>query len=87
MPTGGHHEIELMMATWTPGSYLIREYERHVENVAATREVQRGTSGGEDGKESLGGHDGWRCDRGCHVAGVQAGKCPYGPTGSKLTMR
>ena len=25
-----------MMAVWTPGSYLIREYERHVENVAAT---------------------------------------------------
>jgi predicted metalloprotease with PDZ domain len=24
------------MATWTPGSYLIREYERHVEAVAAT---------------------------------------------------
>ena len=24
-----------MMAVWTPGSYLIREYERHVENVAA----------------------------------------------------
>ena len=25
-----------MMAVWTPGSYLIREYERHVENIAAT---------------------------------------------------
>ena len=25
-----------MMAVWTPGSYLIREYERHVEHVAAT---------------------------------------------------
>jgi predicted metalloprotease with PDZ domain len=36
VPTSGQHEIELMMATWTPGSYLIREYERHVENVAAT---------------------------------------------------
>ena len=23
------------MATWTPGSYLIREYERHVEAVTA----------------------------------------------------
>jgi len=35
VPTSGQDEIELMMATWTPGSYLIREYERHVENVAA----------------------------------------------------
>ena len=25
----------LMMATWTPGSYLIREYARHVEAVRA----------------------------------------------------
>jgi predicted metalloprotease with PDZ domain len=35
IPTGGRAEVELMMAVWTPGSYLIREYERHVENVAA----------------------------------------------------
>jgi len=36
VPTSGQREVELMMAVWTPGSYLIREYERHVENVAAT---------------------------------------------------
>jgi predicted metalloprotease with PDZ domain len=36
VPTSGQLEVELMMAVWTPGSYLIREYERHVENVAAT---------------------------------------------------
>jgi predicted metalloprotease with PDZ domain len=33
VPTSGRREVELMMAVWTPGSYLIREYERHVENV------------------------------------------------------
>ena len=27
----GQPAIELMMAVWTPGSYLVREYERHVE--------------------------------------------------------
>jgi predicted metalloprotease with PDZ domain len=27
--------VELMMAVWTPGSYLVREYARHVESVAA----------------------------------------------------
>jgi predicted metalloprotease with PDZ domain len=32
----GQPAIELMMAVWTPGSYLVREYERHVEGVAAT---------------------------------------------------
>ncbi len=31
----GQPSIELMMAVWTPGSYLVREYERHVEQVAA----------------------------------------------------
>jgi predicted metalloprotease with PDZ domain len=35
IPTGGRADVEVYMATWTPGSYLIREYERHVENVSA----------------------------------------------------
>jgi predicted metalloprotease with PDZ domain len=34
-PTEGRPHIELMMAVWTPGSYLIREYERHVEALTA----------------------------------------------------
>jgi predicted metalloprotease with PDZ domain len=34
-PTAGAADLELMMAVWTPGSYLVREYARHVENVAA----------------------------------------------------
>lgn len=34
-PTGGQPQVELFMAVWTPGSYLVREYQRHVENVAA----------------------------------------------------
>ena len=35
IPTSGRAEIEVYMATWTPGSYLIREYERNVEAVTA----------------------------------------------------
>ena len=27
--------VEMMMAVWTPGSYLVREYSRHVEAVSA----------------------------------------------------
>jgi predicted metalloprotease with PDZ domain len=38
IPALGRDEVELMMAVWTPGSYLIREYERHVENVKARGE-------------------------------------------------
>ena len=34
-PTEGRPHIELMMAVWTPGSYLIREYARHVEALTA----------------------------------------------------
>ena len=35
IPTAGRPEVEVYMATWTPGSYLIREYERNVEAVTA----------------------------------------------------
>jgi predicted metalloprotease with PDZ domain len=36
VPTGGAAEIDLMMAVWTPGSYLVREFSRHVEGLTAT---------------------------------------------------
>ncbi|RPH53669.1 peptidase M61, partial [bacterium] len=39
VPTGGEPGIELMMAVWTPGSYLIREFARHVEAVSAATEA------------------------------------------------
>jgi predicted metalloprotease with PDZ domain len=35
-PTSRQPAIELYMAVWTPGSYLIREYQRHVEDVNAS---------------------------------------------------
>ena len=35
-PTGRQPAVEIYMAVWTPGSYLVREYERHVEGVTAT---------------------------------------------------
>ncbi|MEO6195718.1 MAG: PDZ domain-containing protein [Thermoanaerobaculia bacterium] len=38
IPTGGHPEVELTMAVWTPGSYLIREYARNVEGISAATE-------------------------------------------------
>ncbi len=36
IPAAGRPEVEVYMATWTPGSYLIREYERNVEAMAAS---------------------------------------------------
>ncbi|MFL6234765.1 MAG: peptidase M61, partial [Thermoanaerobaculia bacterium] len=39
VPTDGRPAVELMMAVWTPGSYLVREYARTVEEVSATTET------------------------------------------------
>src|SRR6476620_10973034 len=36
VPTSRRPDVDLMMAVWTPGSYLIREYERNIEAVTAT---------------------------------------------------
>lgn len=36
VPTARRATVDLLMAVWTPGSYLVREYERHVESVQAT---------------------------------------------------
>ena len=36
VPTDGRSEVELMMAVWTPGSYLVREYARQIEAVTAS---------------------------------------------------
>jgi predicted metalloprotease with PDZ domain len=35
LPTGNQAEIEIFMPVWTPGSYLVREYARHVEAASA----------------------------------------------------
>ncbi|HEV8630933.1 MAG TPA: PDZ domain-containing protein [Thermoanaerobaculia bacterium] len=34
-PTGGAADLTVMVPVWTPGSYLVREYARHVEQVQA----------------------------------------------------
>jgi predicted metalloprotease with PDZ domain len=36
LPTSRKPAVELMMAVWTPGSYLVREFARHVEEVRAS---------------------------------------------------
>jgi predicted metalloprotease with PDZ domain len=35
VPASGRDSVELSMAVWTPGSYLVREFARHVETVTA----------------------------------------------------
>ncbi len=36
-PTNGASTLELFLPVWTPGSYLIREYARHIEDVQGTK--------------------------------------------------
>jgi predicted metalloprotease with PDZ domain len=35
VPAAGRDSVELSMAVWTPGSYLVREFSRHIEAVTA----------------------------------------------------
>jgi predicted metalloprotease with PDZ domain len=35
-PVRGLSDVDLVMAVWTPGSYLVREYPRHLEEISAT---------------------------------------------------
>ncbi len=35
-PAAGQRQLDLVMPVWTPGSYLVREYSRNVENVSAS---------------------------------------------------
>jgi predicted metalloprotease with PDZ domain len=41
VPTSGRAQVELMMPVWTPGSYMVREYSRHVEAVTASAQEGR----------------------------------------------
>ena len=38
IPSGDGPELVLMLPVWTPGSYLVREYSRHIENLTARSE-------------------------------------------------
>ena len=35
VPTSGRAEVELMMPVWTPGSYLVREYSKNIDDLTA----------------------------------------------------
>ena len=43
VPTSAQPQLELRMAVWTPGSYLVREYSRNVEAVTARLPDGKGT--------------------------------------------
>lgn len=39
IPTEGQPAVELMMAVWAPGSYMVREFSRHIEALSAATEA------------------------------------------------
>ena len=57
VPTRGRPQIELEMAVWTPGSYLVREFSRHVEDVKAS-------AGGQDRPVEKTAKNRWRVQTG-----------------------
>jgi predicted metalloprotease with PDZ domain len=77
VPTDRRAQVELMMAVWTPGSYLVREYERHVEAVTATGEGGRALTVVKPVKNR------WRIDTG----GAAAVTVRYRVYGREMTVR
>ena len=76
-PTGRRPQVELMMAVWTPGSYLVREYERHVEHLTATGDGGRALLAVKPAKNR------WRIDTG----GAAAVTVRYRVYGREMTVR
>jgi predicted metalloprotease with PDZ domain len=76
-PTGARPQIELFMAVWTPGSYLVREYERHVEDVTARGANGTGLAVQKTAKNR------WRVDTG----GASRVTVAYRVYGREMTVR
>lgn len=50
IPTNGQETLDLMMPVWTPGSYLVRDYSGHLENVTFSTENGEGLRGNKTSK-------------------------------------
>ena len=76
-PTAGRPQVDLFMAVWTPGSYLIREYQRHVENISARNAAGRAMSIAKTTKNR------WRVETG----GAATVTVTYRVYGREMTVR
>lgn len=76
-PTTGQPQIELFMAVWTPGSYLIREYQRHVEELSASGQ------GGRELRVEKTAKNRWRVETG----GAPSVTVRYRVYGREMTVR
>ena len=76
LPATGRDALELAMAVWTPGSYLVREYSRHVEDV-------RAEAGGEPREVVKTAKNRWRVETG----GASSVTVRYRVYGREMTVR
>ena len=73
----GAESTELVMPVWTPGSYLVREFERHVQDFAATDANGRALTWEKTNKNT------WRVAAG----GAREWKVTYRVYANELTVR
>lgn len=71
------NETDLVMPVWTPGSYLIREYERHVQDFAATDNAGRALQWNKSNKNT------WRVQ----TNGAREWRATYRVYANELTVR
>jgi predicted metalloprotease with PDZ domain len=81
VPTDRRPQIELMMAVWTPGSYMVREYSRHVEAVRATATATG--AGGPELRVVKSAKNRWRVDTG----GAPSVTVKYRVYGREMSVR
>jgi predicted metalloprotease with PDZ domain len=76
-PQGAPAAVELVMPVWTPGSYLVREYARHVQDFAARTAEGRPLPWTKTNKNT------WRVD----PAGARELRATYKVYSNELTVR
>lgn len=75
--TAGPDNVELKMPVWTPGSYLIREYARHVQDLSVTNSSGKAIAWRKTNKNT------WQVD----VKGANEAVVSYRVYSNELTVR
>ncbi|MGI8566757.1 MAG: hypothetical protein ACR2LZ_09780, partial [Pyrinomonadaceae bacterium] len=79
--TSAPASVDLVMPVWTPGSYLVREYARHVQDFAAKDE------GGKTLQWRKANKNTWRVTTGDAIGGARSVIATYRVYANELTVR
>src|SRR5262245_14353510 len=74
-------QLDLQMPVWTPGSYLVREFARHVQDFAVTDEAGRSLSWQKTDKAT------WRIETGAQPDRPQTIRASYRVYANELSVR